>query len=176
MAIVELPKYSRHTAYVDAGFERCRDRDGGPDVNEYAQQDRDRCRVERRRRGHPLTPMATLTELPALVVLDRLPVPVVAIDGAGAIILANNPFAEMLGYTTEAVEAMTFDDIFDGLPAVPSATSTVRAHAEQIVMLKHADGFAVRAKMSQSALLRANDPLTLTTFQDLTEQLWVDDS
>ena len=43
-------------------------------------------------------------------------------------------------------------------------------------MLKHADGFAVRAKMSKSALLRANDPLTLTTFQDLTEQLWVDDS
>jgi hypothetical protein len=39
-----------------------------------------------------------------------------------------------------------------------------------------ADGFTVRAKMSKSALLRGDDPLTLTTFQDLTEQLWTEGS
>lgn len=29
--------------------------------------------------------------------------------------------------------------------------------------------------MSKSALLRGDDPVALATFQDLTEQLWVDE-
>jgi len=37
------------------------------------------------------------------------------------------------------------------------------------------DGSTVRAKMSKSALLRGDDPVALATFQDLTEQLWVDE-
>jgi len=35
----------------------------------------------------------------------------------------------------------------------------------QVVTLKRADGFAVRAKMSKSTPLRADDPVTLTTFK-----------
>jgi hypothetical protein len=62
------------------------------------------------------------------------------------------------------------------MAATPSPVSAVHAHAEQIVTLRHADGFTVRAKMSKSALLRGDDPLTLTTFQDLTEQLWTEGS
>jgi PAS domain S-box-containing protein len=120
--------------------------------------------------------MATLSQLPALVVLGRLPIPVLAIDRGGAIIFANEPFNEMLGYTTETVTAMKFDEIFSSMAATPSAVSAVHAHAEQIVKLRHADGFTVRAKMSKSALLRGDDPLTLTTFQDLTEHLWTDGS
>jgi len=34
----------------------------------------------------------------------------------------------------------------------------------------------VRAKMSKFALLRGDDTVTLTTFQDLTEQLWTEGS
>ncbi len=49
-------------------------------------------------------PMAVLNELPALVVLDRLPVPVLAIaEDGGAIVFANSAFADMLGYPAEAV-------------------------------------------------------------------------
>ena len=33
-----------------------------------------------------------------------------------------------------------------------------------------------RSPMSKSALLRGDDPLTLTTFQDLSEQLWTEGS
>ena len=146
------------------------------DVNEDAHHYGDDPAADRRYRAHPLSPLATLTHLPALVVLGRLPVSVLAIDREGTIIFANEAFTRMLGHTTETVTAMKFDQIFSGMAATPSPVSAVHAHAEQIVTLRHADGFTVRAKMSKSALLRGDDPVTLTTFQDLTEQLWTEGS
>ena len=41
-----------------------------------------------------------------------------------------------------------------------------------VVQLTHKDGSVVRALMSRSAVLRADDQFALATFQDLTEQLW----
>jgi PAS domain S-box-containing protein len=119
--------------------------------------------------------MALLKELPALVVLERLPVPVVAIGEDGTILFANAAFAEMLGYTAEAVKSMKFRQIFHTMPADESAVSVVRAHADLIVELIHQDSSIVRARMSKSALLRGDDPVALATFQDLTERLWVDE-
>jgi PAS domain S-box-containing protein len=119
--------------------------------------------------------MALLTELPALVVLERLPVPVLAIAEDGAILFANAAFAEMLGYTTDAVKALKFREIFHTMPADESAVSAVRAHADLIVELVHQDDSIVRARMSKSALLRGDDPVALAAFQDLTERLWVDE-
>jgi PAS domain S-box-containing protein len=119
--------------------------------------------------------MALLKELPALVVLERLPVPVLAIAEDGTILFANTAFAEMLGYTPEAVKALKFRQIFHTLPADESAVSVVRAHADLIVELVHQDTSIVRALMSKSALLRGDDPVALATFQDLTERLWVEE-
>ncbi len=119
--------------------------------------------------------MALLKELPALVVLERFPVPVLAIAEDGTILFANGAFAEMLGYSAEAVRALKFREIFHTLPAEESAVSVVRAHADLIVELVHEDGSIVRARMSKSALLRGDDPVALATFQDLTERLWVDE-
>jgi PAS domain S-box-containing protein len=119
--------------------------------------------------------MALLKELPALVVLQRFPVPVLAIAEDGAILFANPAFAEMLGYSPEAVKSLKFAQIFQTLPADESAVSVVRAHADLIVELVHHDRSIVRARMSKSALLRGDDPVALATFQDLTERLWVDE-
>ena len=119
--------------------------------------------------------MALLAAMPALVVLERLPVPVVAIAENGAILFANTAFAEMLGRTPEAVKALKFGQIFHTMPTEESAVSAVRAHADLIVELVHDDGSIVRARMSKSALLRGDDPVALATFQDLTERLWVDE-
>ena len=120
------------------------------------------------------SPMAVLKELPALVVLERLPVPVLAIGEDGSILFANGAFAEMLGYSTETVMSLKFHQIFYTLPADESAVSAVRAHADLIVELVHQDDSTVLARMSKSALLRGDDPVALATFQDLTERLWVD--
>lgn len=119
--------------------------------------------------------MALLTELPALVVLGRFPVPVLAIAEDGTILFANPAFADMLGYPADEVTALNFREIFHTLPTDESAVSVVRSHADLIVELVHHDGSIVRARMSKSALLRGDDPVALATFQDLTEQLWVDE-
>jgi PAS domain S-box-containing protein len=132
--------------------------------------------VERRRDSKERQdPMVLLKELPALVVLERFPVPVLAIAEDGSILFANAAFGEMLGYPADVVKALKFPQIFHTLPADDSAVSVVRAHAELIVELLHQDGTTVRARMSKSALLRGDDPVALATFQDLTERLWADE-
>lgn len=133
--------------------------------------------VERRRLDGQdgLDPMTLLKELPALVVLERFPVPVLAIAEDGTILFANQAFADMLGHSAQAVKALKFRDIFHTLPAEESAVSVVRSHADLVVELVHQDGSIVRARMSKSALLRGDDPVALATFQDLTERLWVDE-
>jgi PAS domain S-box-containing protein len=117
-----------------------------------------------------------LNGLPALVVLERFPVPVLAVDHGGEIVFANSAFAEMVGRTVADVTALTFADVFHGeQPNGESAVSVVRANADMVVDLLHRDGSVVRAKMSKSALVRGDDPVALATFQDLTERLWIDE-
>ena len=54
--------------------------------------------VERRRNGKPdQSPMTVLKQLPALVVLERIPVPVLAVAKDGAVVFANTAFSEMVG-------------------------------------------------------------------------------
>jgi hypothetical protein len=57
------------------------------------------------------------------------------------------------------------------VPTSESLLSVVHALANMIVELAHKDGSIVRALMSRSALMRADDQFALAVFQDLTEQL-----
>jgi PAS domain S-box-containing protein len=135
--------------------------------------------VERRRNGRQpgQPPIAILKELPALVVLERIPVPVLAIAQDGTVLFANTAFSEMVGRASDEVLSLKFDDIFH-LPLTTesvSPLSVVQALANMVVELAHGDGSSVRALMSRSALIRADDNIALATFQDLTEQLWLDE-
>jgi PAS domain S-box-containing protein len=116
--------------------------------------------------------MSLLQDMPALVLLERFPVPVLAIAEDGGILFANAAFADMVGHPAEDVAAAHFSQIFHELPAEDSAVMVVRAHADLVVQLVHRDGSIVRARMSKSALVRGDDPLALATFTDLTERLW----
>jgi PAS domain S-box-containing protein len=120
--------------------------------------------------------MTTLEQLPALVVLERIPVPVLAIAEDGTILFANEAFAAMLGYSGEAVRSLKFHEIFHTMPPDEPPVSAVRANADLIVELLHSDGSSVRARMSRSALWRGDDPMALATFVDLTEQLWTEEA
>jgi PAS domain S-box-containing protein len=120
--------------------------------------------------------MDTLNQLPALVVLERIPVPVLAIANDGALVFANSAFSEMVGRASEDVLLLKFDEIFHLPPVTESAVSVVQALADMVVELAHQDGSSVRALMSRSALIRADDDIALATFRDLTEQLWLDES
>lgn len=132
--------------------------------------------VERRRSGSSEdSPMDILTRLPALVVLERLPVPTLAMARDGIILFANTAFAEMMGYEQDSLAGLAFPDVFHTAPAALGALSGVEALANLVVELRHGEGWTVRAKMSKSALMRRNDPVVLVTFENLTERLWVDE-
>jgi PAS domain S-box-containing protein len=118
--------------------------------------------------------MAMLSELPALVVLERFPVPVLAIAEDGSVIFANGAFGEMVGRSADEVTAMTFREVLHTMPTDESALHVLRAYAGLVVELRHGDGSVVRARMSKSALLRGDDPVALATFHDVTEMLWSD--
>src|ERR1700704_307918 len=130
--------------------------------------------VERRqnRHQHSQSPMTTLKQLPALVVLERIPVPVLAVGDDGTILFTNTAFSEMVGYEPDEVLALRFREIFYQAPDSESLLSVVHALANMVVELAHKDGSVVRALMSKSVGMRATDQFALATFQDLTEQLW----
>jgi PAS domain S-box-containing protein len=133
-------------------------------------------RVERRRNGGPGdSPMDVLRRLPAVVVLERLPVPSVAMARDGIILFANTAFAEMVGYEQETLTGLAFPEIFHTMPAALCALSGVDVLANLVVELRHCEGWTVRAKMSKSALMRRDDPVVLVTFENLTKRLWNDE-
>jgi PAS domain S-box-containing protein len=129
--------------------------------------------VDRRRpRSHDESQMDTLRRLPALRVLEHLPVPVVAVTEEGTVLYSNEAMAELLGLTREHLQAMNFRDVFETPLQSKSAVAELQRHANTLVELSHADGHVIRAVMSRSALQRADDDIALVTFHDLTEQLW----
>jgi PAS domain S-box-containing protein len=131
-------------------------------------------RIERRRNSRPGDlPMDVLRRLPALVVLERLPLPTVALTRDGSILFANTAFADMVGSQQEELAGSSFPEIFRTVPAALCALSGVEALTNLILELRHHDGWTVRARMSESALLRSDDPVVLVTFENLTEQLWM---
>jgi PAS domain S-box-containing protein len=132
--------------------------------------------IERRRNGRSGDSASDiLARLPAVVVLERMPVPTLAIAQDGTILFANTAFAEMVGYRQDSLAGLAFPEIFHTVPAALSALSGVHSLANLVVQLQHCEGWTVRARMSKSALMRRDDPVVLVTFDNLTEQLWVDD-
>jgi PAS domain S-box-containing protein len=118
--------------------------------------------------------MDVLTRLPVVVVLERLPIPTLAMGRDGTILFANTAFAEMVGYEQDALAGSAFPEHFRTVPAALCALSGVDSVANLVVELQHCEGWMVRARMSKSALMRRDDPVVLVTFDNLTERLWVD--
>ena len=83
-------------------------------------------RMERRRNGGSGdSPMDILTRLPAVVMLERIPVPTLAIARDGIILFANTAFAEMVGYGQDRLAGLAFPEIFHTVPAGVGALSGV---------------------------------------------------
>jgi PAS domain-containing protein len=131
--------------------------------------------VERRRNGKSNdSPMDALTRMPAVVMLERVPLPLLAMARDGIILFANTAFAEMVGYRQDSLAGSAFPEIFHTVPAALCALSGVDALANLVVELQHCEGWTVRARMSKSALMRSDDPVVVT-FENLTERLWMNE-
>ena len=103
-------------------------------------------RVERRRNGSSGdSPTDILKRLPAVVVLERLPVPALAMARDGIILFANTAFAEMVGYRQDGLAGLSFPHIFHTVPAALCALSGVDALANLVMELRHCEGWTVRA-------------------------------
>ncbi|WP_254848363.1 PAS domain S-box protein [Mycobacterium sp. SP-6446] len=131
-------------------------------------------RIERRRPKRPgRLPIETLQDMPALVVLQRLPAPALAVDRAGTILFANAAFCDMVGYSSRDELPTDFDEIFRSLPAHDRWIALVGTGGPRLVELRHQEGHAVWASMSKSAMRRRDDTVALVSFHDLTEELWL---
>ena len=100
------------------------------------------------------SPMDILRRLSAVVVLERVPVPTLAMARDGTILFANTAFSELVGYPQDTLAGLAFPEIFHTVPAAVGALSGVDALANLIVELQHCGGWTVRARMSKSALMR----------------------
>ena len=128
---------------------------------------------DRRRRGEALSPKESLEQMPALLVLERLPHCILAVAFDGTVVFANTAISELLGYPTETLHSLAFHQIFHDSSA-DSPVEFMRTRADQIVELVHCDGWHVRAIMSTSALRRDDDPVALVMLHDITEELWLE--
>jgi PAS domain S-box-containing protein len=118
-------------------------------------------------------PIDELHRMPALVVLERLPAPALAVDRMGTILFANGSFCDMVGYSPDELASMNFEDVFNRLPADDRWVTLAGTGAKRLVELRHKGGHSVWASMSKSAMRRRDDTVALVTFNDRTEELWL---
>ncbi|OBG26496.1 PAS domain S-box protein [Mycobacterium sp. 852002-51057_SCH5723018] len=117
--------------------------------------------------------MDELQQMPALVLLERLPAPALAVDRAGTILFANRSFCDMVGYSCDEVLSINFADVFYRPPDDDRWVALVGKGAQRLVELRHKCGHSVWASMSKSAMHRRDDTVALVTFLDRTEELWL---
>ncbi|OBH02276.1 MULTISPECIES: PAS domain S-box protein [unclassified Mycobacterium] len=130
-------------------------------------------RIERRSPRPPdHLPIDELHRMPALVVLNRLPAPALAVDRLGTILFANGSFCEMVGHSPDELLQMEFEHLFRDLPADDHWVALIGTGAERLVELRHKSGHSVWASMSKSAMRRRDDTVALVTFHDRTEERW----
>jgi PAS domain-containing protein len=133
-------------------------------------------RSAQRRLTSPSTQEGYLQELPALVLLDRLAIPMLAVRLDGVIVYANPALATMLGHQpdTIALIGQPLSALLDGHSATtPSACVTaLRGAGTLVVDWLHAEGFPVRSVISETVFVRASDQILLIGITDITELMW----
>ena len=133
------------------------------------------CSTERRRQPPPSTPDGHLHELPALLLLDRLRIPMLATGLDGVLIYTNPAFATMLGHPdTTTLTEQPLPALLARHSATPprDCVTALRATDTVVIDWLHAEGFPVRTLVSDSLLVRATDPLLLISITDITELIW----
>jgi PAS domain-containing protein len=132
---------------------------------------------ERRRRPSPSSAEECLHALPGLLLLDRLPVPMLATGLDGVVVYTNPAFATMLGHHPDTV--MLTGQLLPALLVGHSVTpprgcvSALRAAGNAIVDWRHAEGFPVRSLISETLFFRASDQILLIAVTDVTELIWI---
>jgi len=133
-------------------------------------------RSTERRQTAPGTPQGYLQELPALALLDRLAIPMLAVRLDGVVVHTNPAMATMLGHRADTVALI--GQLLPALLVDHSATSpqdcvtALRGAGTLVVDWLHAQGFPVRSVISETVFVRASDQILLIGVTDVTEVMW----
>ncbi|MBJ7336555.1 MAG: PAS domain-containing protein [Mycolicibacterium sp.] len=122
-----------------------------------------------------LAPRDYLHQLPALILLNRLPTPAVALGLDGEVVYANVAFTAMLGYPESvALISLSLPRLMVGHEATPGpdCVAALRAAAGTVSDFWHVDGYHLHAVVSDALLARVTDPVLLITLTDVTDVLW----
>jgi PAS domain-containing protein len=132
--------------------------------------------IERRRQQAPPSRIGYIEQLPALTVLDRLPMPIIAVGlDDGAVLYANPAAADLLGYPdAPSVYVHSLSTLMAENPDIPRHDCVAALHQAHgsVVEWNHADGFLVRTIVSRSIFIRDDDPVLLVGLTDTTELSW----
>jgi PAS domain-containing protein len=136
------------------------------------QQRQNQRRWLRQVRGHD--PDGHLYELPALILLlDRLPTPVLATGLDGVLVYTNPAFATMLGHPgTTTLTEQPLPTLLAGHSATPprDCVTALRAGDTVVIDWLHAEGSPVRTLVSEALL--ETDRILLFSITDMTELMW----
>jgi PAS domain-containing protein len=121
-------------------------------------------------------PFERLHVLPALVLLDRLPVALLA-TGLDGVVIYNNPaFASTLGYHPDTITLIgrRLPALLAGRSSTPprDCVTALRAAGTLIVDWLHAKGFPIRSVVSDMLFVRGIDQVLLIGVTDITELEW----
>jgi hypothetical protein len=94
----------------------------------------------------------------ALGVLERCPIPVVAVTDDGTVLFANPAFAHFFDYSSDALTCMSHEAICSVLPADETLVAVTRLGPNAIKSLMLSGQATVFVKMRKSATLSAADP------------------
>jgi nitrogen-specific signal transduction histidine kinase len=114
--------------------------------------------------------MASPHEMSALRILERFPVPCVAVSDGGAVLFANTAFASALGCSRDAVTSMAYDGVVNAFRPEETLLAVARFHADTIGELRQLAGATLYAKVGKPVAMRGDDAVVLARFAALTER------
>lgn len=131
--------------------------------------------LEDRRQPLPLEPLGHIDRLPARVLLDRLPMPILAVHD-DTVVYANPAFETMLGHPVGSLGGTGAGGLVDeDISGEGSVGLVLRRRAGELLGLQHSDGSLLNVVVSQPLLLRADEQVVLIGVQDVTERIWEND-
>jgi PAS domain-containing protein len=128
---------------------------------------------ERRHRPRPDTLTGYLGQLPDGVLLNRMPMPMLAVANHGIIVFANPACQVMLGDPDTTITGRPLNHFLQVDVATASESVTaLRQAAGKITTWQPAHEEIIKVVVSQPLLMRAEDPILLVGLTDVTEWLW----
>lgn len=130
--------------------------------------------MHERRHAQPTELVDYLHQLPALNLLDRLPIPMLAIALHGEIVYANQACADMLGYLDgKTVARQPLPELLAEHDfATPAECVKELQSSPSSTGWRHTENYPVQTRVSPPLLVRSTDPVLLISITDLTEWVW----